>query len=74
MPAAPGRSGCNDPRAPRGTVPVTDTWRIRQAVRMHLARPDGKVGRPIPLRTAVIWWCVLMAICLPGAAYFLGYW
>ena len=74
MPAAPGRSGCNDPRATEGMGPVTDTWRIRQAVRMHLARPDGKVGRSIPLRTAVIWWCVLMAICLPGAAYFLGYW
>lgn len=52
---------------------MTDTWRIRQAVRMHLARPDGKVGRPIPLRTAIIWWCVLMAISLPGALYFLGY-
>ena len=52
---------------------MTDTWRIRQAVRMHLARPDERVGRPISLRTAVIWWCVLMAICLPGALYFLGW-
>ena len=40
---------------------------------MHLARPDGQVGRPIPLWTAIVWWCVLMAICLPGALYFLGY-
>ena len=52
---------------------MTDTWRIRQAVRMHLARPDDRVGRPIPLRTAIVWWCVLMAICLPGALYFLGW-
>ena len=73
MPAARGRSGSNDPRARPGRAPVTDTWRIRQAVRMHLARPGEKPGRPIPLRTAIVWWCVLMAICLPGAAYFLGY-
>ena len=52
---------------------MTDTWRIRQAVRMHLARPDGNTGRPIPLGTAIVWWCVLVAICLPGAPYFLGY-
>ncbi len=52
---------------------MTDTYRIRQAVRMHLARPDGRVGRPISLRTAFVWWCVLMAVSVPGAAYFLGY-
>ena len=52
---------------------MTDTWRIGQAVRMHLARPDGNTGRPIPLGTAIVWWCVPVAICLPGAPYFLGY-
>ncbi len=52
---------------------MTDTYRIRAAVKMHLQRPDDRAGRPIPLRTAAIWWCVLMAVCLPGAAYFLGY-
>ena len=40
---------------------------------MQLARPDNRVGRPIPLRIALIWWCVLMASCVPGAAWFLGY-
>ena len=40
---------------------------------MHLARPDGRIGRPIPLRTTIIWWCALMAICLPGALYSLGF-
>ena len=51
---------------------MTDTWRIRQAVKMHLARPGERVGRPISLRTAILWWCALMAVCLPGALYFLG--
>ena len=52
---------------------MTDTHRIKMAVKATLARPDDRIGRPIPLKTAAIWWCVLMAICLPGAAYFLGY-
>ena len=62
-----------DARGPGGWNEMTDTWRIRQAVKMHLARPGDRVGRPISLRTAILWWCALMAVCLPGALYFLGW-